>query len=395
MMSWLLALLGCARPPVVEQAAPALELVQTVPVETSALTLPLPPTHEVWLEMVRGARSSVDLAQFYVVDQAPSRLTPVLDALAEAAARGVRLRVLVDAKFYARYPEQADALARLPGAELRRFDGEALGGGVHHAKYLVVDGRDLYVGSANFDWRSVEHIHELGLRVREPGLVQAFAALFALDWARAGGEPTPPAPALGPFPVDLPALGLKATPVFSPGSPSPDPALAELPRLVASVDSAQRRVRVQLLSLDPVDAYTGQPLGELEVALRRAAARGVSVELLLADWSQKPGVVEELWELVRAGVQVRLVTVPPHSSGHIPYARVIHAKAMTVDGELSWVGTGNWAWGYFHQGRNAGFLVEGAAFARQLDAVYEQLLASGWAVDLVPGAAYTPPRVGD
>lgn len=382
---WLLGLVGCVRPGApVEPPRPAalVELVQTVPVETSVLQVPLPATHEVWLEMVRGARERIDLAQFYVVDQAPSRLSPVLDAVAAASARGVQVRLLADAKFHRTYPEWLDGMAQRPGVELRLFEGEALGGGVHHAKVLIVDGQDLYVGSANFDWRALEHIHELGVRVREPGLVGAFNALFALDWARAGGEAPPPRPALAPFPVVLPEQGLRVTPVWSPAEPSPDPALWDMPRLVQLIEGAQARVRVQLLSLDPVDAYTGQPLGELDEALRRAAARGVRVEVLLADWSRKPGVIEELHALAQAGLDIRLVTVPEHSGGPIPYARVIHAKTLVVDGERAWVGTSNWAWGYFHQGRNAGLVLEGASVAGPLEAIFEQLWASGWAAPL-------------
>lgn len=45
-------------------------------------------------------------------------------------------------------------------------------GGVQHAKYF---------GSQNFDWRAIEHIQELGLRVRVPEVVQALGALFEYD----------------------------------------------------------------------------------------------------------------------------------------------------------------------------------------------------------------------
>ncbi len=40
------------------------------------------------------------------------------------------------------------------------------GNGVMHAKFLIVDGASFYLGSANFDWRSLTQVKEMGVRVR-------------------------------------------------------------------------------------------------------------------------------------------------------------------------------------------------------------------------------------
>ncbi|EPN59767.1 phospholipase D, partial [Pseudomonas syringae pv. actinidiae ICMP 19096] len=54
--------------------------------------------------------------------------------------------------------------------------------GIIHAKFFVVDGKQAFIGSQNFDWRSLEHIHETGLRIDEPTVVRQTQAVFDQDW---------------------------------------------------------------------------------------------------------------------------------------------------------------------------------------------------------------------
>ena len=48
--------------------------------------------------------------------------------------------------------------APLSGAQVRRVPMGRLTGGVLHSKFWVVDGRHVYVGSANMDWRSLTQV---------------------------------------------------------------------------------------------------------------------------------------------------------------------------------------------------------------------------------------------
>lgn len=59
----------------------------------------------------------------------------------------------------------------------RRFGSEFVS---LHAKYLVIDRRSLFVGSLNFDPRSIEHNTEIGLLIDSAGLARQAAALFDL-----------------------------------------------------------------------------------------------------------------------------------------------------------------------------------------------------------------------
>lgn len=367
-----------------------------MPVETALDHPELRNAPEVWLEMVQGAQKTIDLAQFYASDAPGSKLEPIVAALEAAEARGVRVRFLAEKKFTTVYP---DTLARLAkaGAQVRPFDLSQHGGGILHAKYFIVDDRDAFLGSQNFDWRALEHIYELGARIREPQAVRGLAVVFANDWARAGGEPLPkdggaraPAPPSSPSPSPAPVLGVEL--VASPPSLAVPNVAWDLPRLVAMIDGAKQSVAVELLTYRADDH--GEPWDELEAPLLRAAARGVKVQLLVADWSKRAKTVAGLQRLARTSkIELRFLSIPPWSGGFIPFARVGHAKLMVVDGARGWVGTSNWERDYFYQSRNVGLILEDAALAAQLTAFFTTAWQSPMATPVDPSASYVAPRV--
>jgi len=366
-------------------AAPAFELVETVPIETTLDHPELRDAADVWLAMIAGARTSIDLAQFYASNHDASRLEPIVAALEAAIARGVRVRFLAELGFVKTYPETLDRLARA-GATVRHLDLKAVpgGGGILHAKYFLVDDRDAFFGSQNFDWRALEHNYELGARVHDPALVGGLAAIFAADWARAGGEPAP----------DLrapPAHGA-ITLVASPPELLPAGVPWDLPRIVQLLDGATATITVQALGYR-ADA-DGAPWDALEAPLLRAAQRGVHVQLLLADWSKRPRAIAGLQKLARLpNIAIRLTTIPLWSGGFIPFARVTHAKALVVDGKRGWLGTSNWEKEYFTKSRNLGVIVDDPAIAAQLATFFTTLWQSPYATPVDPDATYTPPRI--
>jgi phosphatidylserine/phosphatidylglycerophosphate/cardiolipin synthase-like enzyme len=353
-----------------------IELVETAPVETTLGRADVPDAADVWLDMIGGARHTIELAEFYASDAPGGRLEPIVRALEAATARGVTIRFLVEASFVKLYP---DTLARLAHAGVAVRHLRLGTGGILHAKYFVVDGRDAFLGSQNFDWRALEHNLELGARVRDPAVIGGIAAVFAADWARAGGEPAPAATA-------IPASAL----VASPKDLLPAGVAWDLPRLIALVDGAKTSIHVQLLT------YLAGDWDELEAPLRRAAARGVTVELVLADWMKRASTLAGAQQLAKVPhVEIRLVTIPLATRGFIPFARVTHAKLLVVDGARGWLGTGNWERDYFYQSRNLGLVVDDAALVGQLERFFDDTWRSPYASRLDPDATYAPPRVGD
>lgn len=380
-------------------APPAgLQLVETAPLETTLDHADIPNASDVWLEMIRGASKTVDLSHFYVSSKPGSKLELVIGALKDAGERGVKIRLMADAKFAKTYPDDLQRIGKFTGAEVRIIDFGALAGGVQHAKYMIVDGHDAYMGSQNFDWRSLEHVQELGVRFSDPGLVSAVADVFETDWALAGGGPKDARVhnSTATFPVTLGAgdQALQVTPVFSPAGWIPDPNLEELPRIVKLIDDSKSNIKIQLLNYKTVEK--GVYFDTLERALRGAAARGVKVQLMVADWSMRQGTIEGLQSLeVLPNVEVKLVTIPQWSGGFIDYARVVHAKYMVVDGANAWIGTSNWSRDYFVQTRGVGLIVQGAPFAGQLERFFEGDWSSPYAAQVGACQTYTAPKIGN
>jgi len=170
----------------------------------------------------------------------------------------------------------------------------------------------------------------------------------------------------------------------SPRAWLPDEGEWELPKIIAAVDGARRRVDVETLTYK-TQSRDGSSFPDLDDALRRAAARGVRVRLLVADWSTKPGsegrkALEALAAV--AHVEVRVLHIPRWSGGDIPFARVAHAKYMVVDGTRAWVGTSNWEGDYFTASRNVAVLVTGGQLPPRLDSIFDSNYQSPYATPL-------------
>lgn len=378
----MLALLWAPSVRAAQGLPPDFELVQTAPVETDLADPALRSAADVWVELFDRAGSYIDIEQFYVTTKAGEPTDRVLASLRRAGERGVRIRFLIEKKFEKNSAESLPALKAIPNLELRILDFSKLkDDGIIHAKFIVVDGREAFVGSQNFDWRALKHIHELGLRTTEPSAAAGAAAIFENDWAAAGllaeGKAVPP---LRTEPVAA-STSARAVLVASPWAFNPDgvgDSERELPRLIAS---AETELEIQLLDYAPLTRKK-RFYPPIDNALREAAARGVAVRLLVSHWNTAKPYVDWLKSLdLVPGVEVRVITVPEAKEGFIPFARVAHSKYMVVDGKTLWLGTSNWTGGYLDNSRNLELVVREAALAAQARAVHKRL----W------GSAYTAP----
>lgn len=401
---FLSALVACAAS---QTAPPLFQLVESAPIETTLDHADIPNAAEVWPEMVAAATKELCFAEFYASDKAGSALESTLKAIESATARGVHVRFLLDQRFAQTYPEIPKRLDALDHTAVRFLDLKSVTGGVLHAKYFVVDAREAYLGSQNFDWRSLEHIQELGVHIRSAPIAAELQRTFELDWeladparvqaasAAKAGETSVAAVHTGRAPEARALIGAGPWLVASPRDLLAPGTTWDLPQLVRLIDGAREHIRVQLLTYKMSTRDDGY-WDELESALRRAAARSVKVELLVADWCKRKGTIEGLQGLEPLeNVTVKLVTIPPWSGGFVPYARVVHAKYMVVDGARAWLGTSNWERDYFYSSRNVGLVVEDAAFAAQLERFFADGWNSSYATPVDPCATYVAPKIGD
>jgi len=400
-------ILSCGAPPVAKTPVPApptIELVESVPIETSLDHPDVRDAVVVWPEMIDRAKETIEFEEFYAsdVDSGPSALTPTLDAIARATKRGVKVRFLADSVMAPKYPATLDRL-RAMGVLVRIIDCKPRYGGVQHAKFIVVDQHESFVGSQNFDWRALQHIQEIGILVHSTSIAGGLVDIFDTDWALA--DPNTPSTTrvhAHPTPTIVRASQTHILPRHETGlygSPAdwlPDPCLGDLLHLVSMIDTAQTSLTLQVLTYS-TKMRDKSEFKTLDDALRRAAARGVKLRIIVSSWGVKPGSHELASVQALAAVpniEVKVLTVPAWSGGEIPFARVTHAKFLIADSRLAWIGTSNWEGDYFLKTRNVAIVTNANNVVPKLARIFEDDWAPTYSQP-VKAAPEAPPASSD
>ena len=250
-----------------------------------------------------------------------------VDALGQAAARGVRVKVLVDGigEWYD-WPHVTPLLLRAGVSAARFLPPRLFPPNVslncrNHRKMLLIDGEQAFVGGMNLGGREVagtqgRRLTDIHFCICGPVIAQ-FSAAFATDWQLVTGN------RLAELPV-TPNCGSAICRVITCG---PDEDADKLLLFILGAISVAQR---QVLIMTP---YFIPPL-ELVAALQAAALRGVDVSLVLplqsnlrfVDWA----TLHWLPALVARGVKVSLQK-PPFS----------HAKLFVVDQQYAQIGSAN------------------------------------------------------
>ncbi|MCB9671955.1 MAG: phosphatidylserine/phosphatidylglycerophosphate/cardiolipin synthase family protein [Alphaproteobacteria bacterium] len=231
----------------------------------------------------------------------------VLDALGDAAERGVDVRVLADEEG----DDTAGALAALAARGVQVANDGA--GRVLHSKLVVVD--DVaFVGSHNLTSSALGANHEGGVRLADPDLADWYAAWHTAVAADAASDP------------DLP----------SPGDPMHEPLAdtAVLPAIEACVDGATEAVDLVLYAMAWDDAYPGSEVDRAMASLERAHARGVEVRVVLdrSDWIVHNAINDA------AVARLRAVGVPVWRAdpGITTHAKVLRCDDRVLVSDANW-----------------------------------------------------------
>ncbi len=371
------------------------EVVTTIPSETLLDARGTRRAADVWVEMIAGAKERLDFAQFYLATKPGERLEPVIDAVIAAAGRGVKVRFLVgtpvnDGMKVLTFAV-VERLKKHSNIDVTMFNWKELTGGILHAKYFIVDGAVAYLGSQNFDWRALKHIHETGLLIKEKHFAQGLTAIFEADWRYNNGDKDAYKGLAQKKSLVFPP---KAYLVSSPGSFNPPGVKSGIDVLLNLIDKAKKHITVQLLDYSEARYGASKTYEDIGNALSRAAGRGVRVRMLVSDWNKRKPKVDSVKKLAKVpNIQVKFVTIPQSKkAGFIPYARVIHSKVMRIDDTLCWVGTSNWGYGYFYSSRNVEAVVHDPPTAKTLDRLFQQLWTSPYAYPVEADKEYAPPK---
>jgi cardiolipin synthase len=273
------------------------------------------------LAAIEGARDHIHL-EYYIFrgDRTGKR---VLNALIDAAKRGVRVRVLYDGYGSVGLGRHLRPLVRAGGRGAPFFPLSIVRRAWtlnlrNHRKLAVIDGEIGFTGGINIgdmflDWRDVH------LRLEGP-VVAELQAVFVADWYLATRRDLTE-------PCFFPPVEPRGASVAQILQSGPDESAEAIHRLYfAAIASARERVYLTTPYFVPDKA--------MSVALQTAALRGVEVRLIVPRRSNHRVTFHAgrsfYDELLMTGV---------HIHEYLP--TMLHTKAIVVDGRFGLVGTAN------------------------------------------------------
>ena len=282
------------------------------------------------LEAINRAQRSIAMAS-YIFD-GDGIGNEFVHALADAAKRGVELRVLID-DVDARFSSSSAVKAlRKNGVNVAVFNPPLVPARLHalnlrnHRKILVVDGAIGFTGGLNVAcryWRPEapeQAFRDLHFRLRGPVVAQLME-VFADDWQFTTDEALRGAPW-------FPQLHEQGTVLARAIEAGPDESFERVRwAILGGVNAAQRSIRVLSPYFIPDQA--------LITALDAAAMRGVEVDIVVPETSDLRHVhwamFGQLWQVLDHGCRVWARPGP-----------FDHSKLLLVDGAWTLLGSANW-----------------------------------------------------
>lgn len=373
------------------------EIVESVPVETMFENSPLNRTAEVWKQMIRESKTSISIETFYFADEINQPMNEIIDELKAASARGVQIRIIVDSSFYSRNDKSVDSLEGYVNISIRKIPMGNIAGGVMHAKYFITDNENVFLGSQNFDWRALIHIHEIGARINSKRLAETFNALFENDWNLCIGKNesevnTSVVNKHDPVILDSQRYGqMKIYPAFSPHNLILNGMSEEETELTEILEKTRDRLLIQVYSFSPAAGKENFQYMKIDSLLRNAAGRGVKIKLILPNWALRDKSTDFLKNLsLVENIEIKIISIPIFSGGFIPYSRVDHSKYFVSDDNISWISTSNWEWGYFNNSRNATLIIDNEQVNSELKSVFYRSWDSPYSEIIDVNKTYEP-----
>jgi len=359
-----------------------IELVESVPVETNLNESTLSRTSDVWMKMINEARESIYIETFYFAGKNGEPLDEILIALKNAAKRGVYISIIVDSSFYFNNKETTiDELEGIENIFIAKIPMGRIAGGVMHAKFFIVDRENLFIGSQNMDWRALKHIHEIGVRIKNKELAQTFLEIFYRDMEYCSGVfsnliNSDVSSSNNPVTLDTKDYGkVILYPAFSPVKFNIEGIMdSEETELLKIITNVKDSLLIQIYSYSPKNYNDETYYDIIDKALRNAATKGVRIKMLLPDWAIREKSEKFIKELSTVNnIEIKIITIPQHSEGFIPYARVDHCKYFISDNNTSWISTSNWEKSYFYNCRNATIIIDNENISSDLSKVFNDI----------------------
>lgn len=288
------------------------------------------------VEELAAAQCAIDLTIYMLTDDV------IFTALTDAAARGVRVRVILDQHPYGMFGDQQEAMDRLLeggvevqwGLEQHQFT---------HAKYMVIDGQVALIMNQNLTRSAFNGNREFGVITTELGVVDQAQGIFEADWTGSVRE----------------------------GIAGP---------LVVSPENSRQRISGMIGDAETSIDFYAEVIRDPGIisALEDAVQRGVTVRLIV-NATVDPEDLEALVDLSLTGVQVRVME-----------SIYIHAKTMVFDGHSALIGSQNYTTTSLERNREVGMVIDDPRLVARVIAIYERdwlRAIPAESVELVPSLA--------
>lgn len=279
------------------------------------------------LAAIARAQSSINLSS-YIFD-GDGIGGEFVRQLKEAAARGVEVRVIIDAMGEKYSP--VSALKRLAGTRVRAVSYLPLSDGAHinlrnHRKLLIIDGMEAFTGGMNISSRhqptivpADKAIQDMHFSVSGP-VVNDMQRAFLKDWYFVTGE-------ILDTPRFFPAIEPQGSALVRCISDGPDSEFRKLELIIMGAFSCARR---SVMIMTPYFI----PDRSLVSAIITTALRGVAVNVVLPARNNLPFVHwatrAMLAELLENGVRIHYQPPP-----------FVHTKLLVVDDIWAMIGSAN------------------------------------------------------
>jgi phospholipase D3/4 len=190
--------------------------------------------------------------------------------LAAGSERNIDIRIAQNMPSQVSPNIDTEILQKRKAASVRSLNFNKLfGGGVLHTKVWIADGKHIYLGSANMDWRSLSQVKELGVYITNCScLAKDLTKIFHVYWDLGKNSTMPPN---GKWPdryntnvnLEKPMLvnynGDYLFSTFFSSSPpplSPKGRTSDLDAIIHTILNAERFVHISVMDYFPLQIYT-------------------------------------------------------------------------------------------------------------------------------------------
>ncbi len=349
-------------------------------------------SYEVFSAAVTGAEREILLNVYEFTDQR------MAEDLIRASSRGVAVTVLLEGGPVGGVSPEGRAVAGalnrsgIPVLSMTTTDAAHAKYRYDHAKYLIIDGNTVLLGSENFKpggypAPGLQGNRGWGVLLEDPKLAAYFREVFLLDAAggdivplegTAAGLCTPWAPDYTVEFAPCRAEGARVTPVVSPDTSA---------LILELIEGAEKSIAIEQAY---ITNETGDDLNPYLEAAIDASRRGVAVRVLLdavwfnteddADNDEMVGVINRLAAAEGLPLEARLADLEANNLAKI------HNKGVIVDDRAVLVSSINWNANSPAFNREAGVIIEHPDIA----AYYTRVFEDDWNASKENGAGGAP-----